>query len=113
VAGGAVAQEASDEPSQEFVANENAQQAEAAADAMWRDAAQRAESGALKADVDQAEAARVLQDAINPPTDTKAAEELEADMIQLTAKLRASGDLPSLDDPSRFGEVAFGQESGK
>lgn len=69
---------------------------QAALDAMLLDAAQRAEAGELKADVDQARAAVILREALDPPSETAAANKLEDEMIALTETLRASGDLPQI-----------------
>lgn len=109
LAGGAIAQEDAQEDEtsgkspEELVSQ--AREAEAEIDAMWQSAAEAAEAGNLKADVNQEEAARILSDAVDPPTDLEAAERLEAEMIELTEKLRESGDLPPLDGPSRLGDA--------
>lgn len=71
-------------------------QSRAALDAMWLDAALKAEAGLLRADVDPQEAAATLHAALDPPRDSAEANALEDDMIALTETLRASGDLPDL-----------------
>lgn len=71
-------------------------------DSMWLLLAEKAERGELKANVDQDAAVDILRAATDPPGDEKAASELQDQMIDLTEQLRASGDMPSLDDASRF-----------
>lgn len=110
-AAGAVAQESDQDP----VSAEGAammQEIEAESDraasyveSLWQGALDKAEARSLEADVDQAEAERILRDALDVPNDQADAERLEAEMIDLTAELRAAGDLPSLDDPTRFDDV--------
>lgn len=67
-------------------------------DAMWRAAADKAAGGELKADVSQKRAEELLRAQIDPPADVDAANDLEEQMIELSAKLRESGDLPPLDE---------------
>ena len=70
-------------------------QTSAALDAMWLDAALKAEAGLLRADVDPEQAAATFRAALHPPGGAEA-NALEDDMIALTETLRQSGDLPDL-----------------
>lgn len=95
------------QPSPEVQMIREADAMEAAIDAMWLDAAMRAEAGELNADVDQEKAAATLRAAVDPPKDTEAANRLEDEMIVLTEKLRASGDLPPIggDFAATWGQI--------
>jgi hypothetical protein len=102
-AGGALA-EGEDPPADETMAQvaADAQRAHLYYQELWGGALERARAGELQADVDQDEAARILSEALDPPADVEEANRLEEEMIALTAKLRAAGDLPALNDPTRF-----------
>lgn len=112
-AGGALAQgEPPDEALVQVAAD--AERAELYYEELWGGALEKAQAGELQADVDQQEAAQTLSEALDPPADVDEAEALEAEMIALTAELREAGDLPALDDESRFDSVGgpIGSEVG-
>lgn len=112
--GGALAEE--DPPADEAMVQvaADAERAELYYQELWGGALEKAQAGQLQADVDQEEAARVLSEALDPPADVEEAEQLEEEMIALTAELRAAGDLPALDDATRFDSVGgpIGSEVG-
>lgn len=77
-------------------AEADAERGEQYFDSLWQGAREKADSGALSAEVNQREAERILSDAIDPPDDPEKADQVEKEMIELTEKLRASGDLRPL-----------------
>ncbi len=116
VAGGALAQ---DDPGSGGLASDEAQAIQSAnldqatLRAMWEATAEKAESGDLAADVDGTEAAVTLRAAMDPPHDPQAANDLEAKMIELTATLHESGDLPAYGDEEAFMEYAPATEEAR
>lgn len=116
-AAGALAQDAADGTSDETRAAMeraalDAQRGDDYYEMLWGGALAKAKARSLEADVDQKDAERILSEALDPPADQKEAERLEDEMIALTAKLRDSGDLPALDDPTRF-DAAGGPVGGE
>lgn len=96
-AGYAIAQRVQDDGADTaMIEIKQAEAEKSAIDAMWIDAAQRAEAGELRASVDQDRAAATLRSAVDLPSDPAARNELEDEMIALTEKLRVSGDLPQI-----------------
>lgn len=72
----------------------DAEQGQAYFDGIYQAAIDKAEAGELEADVDPDYVIAVMTQQINPPADGHAANQLEEQVSELLAKLRAAGDLP-------------------